>query len=789
MVSTGRWLRRHSLPFAAAVGVLAAAIVAGILVLSVADREDSLREAEVEYAELEPLSVGLTRRPADLVSRRSFVVRRDLSANQVLSRKATAAASRAAAVWSDRRSALILRRTHRLARLSNRTVRLGAAGRHAAALALLPRLRELQLRQIADVGATRRLLKGRADRQAAEATGLMLLIMGTAGIVLVAFVFAIFAARRRRISDELEQEAQRRSERRLDALLSQGSDMITVVAPDTTVLYQAGPVRALLGYEPIELEGIRLSEVVEPEGVSELLALCAAADEGSPARELRFRHRDGTARPCEVRAMSLLGDASWNGVVLNIWDVSQRKALEDELLHQAFHDTLTDLPNRAHFADRLERALADGARAECAVAVFLVDLDDFKAINDSFGHSVGDALLQRVSRALLNSLPEADTVARLGGDEFAVIIEGSGSSYADEATARRILTAVEKPFEIHGRSYPVAASVGIARAEAGDLSADQLMRNADLAMYAVKGNRKSGWALYHDEMCVSVEERLQLKADLAQAAPKFEGFELYYQPVVDVARSSTVGFEALLRWNHSTRGMLGPDRFIRLAEESGDIVPLGRWVLRQACRQLRDWRDRYGLRLGVSVNVSARQLIVPGFARDVLLALREFRLRGDQLVLELTETAMVGNQREVGSVFRQLKKNGVRIAIDDFGTGYSSLSQLQTLPLDFLKVDRDIARSQDRATRRKLMGAVTEIAEALGLYTVAEGIETPEQRADLEALRIPFAQGFLFGPPLPLGDVEDLLARGEVLEPREPPLPNDHEGLTNSRPVIQPPAS
>jgi diguanylate cyclase (GGDEF)-like protein/PAS domain S-box-containing protein len=715
-----RWVRRNPLTLGAAVAVLAALFAAGALVLSIAEREDSLRKAEVGYAELGLLAAVLEGQPAELISRHHHDVvidRADLVANQALGRRAVRAASYAKSFWPNAQSREIAAQADRLAILSGRTVALAARQDFAAARDLLERVGAAERRLTSNVAAARREVRAQADVREAEAIGGMLVTMGVAGAVLVGLMFGVNAARRRRIAGEAKQEALQRSEQRLKALVRHGSDMITVLSPDAEVLYQAGAVRALLGYEPADLEGKRLTEWLHPQDVPELLALCATANGGSTARELRFRHRDGSLRTCEARATSLLGDETWNGIVLNIWDVSERKALEERLRHQAFHDNLTGLPNRALFGNRLEHALEKADRAGRTVSVLLVDLDDFKAINDSFGHSRGDALLLRVGRKLNEAMRDADTVARLGGDEFAVIFDGSESRYADERAAQRILQAVENPFEVGGRSFPVSASVGIARSAPGVTDADQLVRNADLAMYTAKAEKKRGWAVYRDDMYFSVEERLQLKADLASAVRALDQFELFYQPIVGLREGAIMGFEALLRWNHPTKGRVSPEAFIPLAEESGEIVPLGRWVLREACRQLREWALECGKRMVVGINVSARQLAAPGMAGDVRRALREFGVSGAQLVIELTETELVRNQEDAVDVLCQIKELGVWIAIDDFGTGYSSLSQLERLPVDTLKVDRGFARpSHDRAGRRKLLRAVTELADALDLW-------------------------------------------------------------------------
>jgi len=676
------------------------------------------------------------------------------------------AARHAEALWPNQMSTEIVALTKRLSIPSERTVRLAAEHDFGSARKLIPLLNGGNDRLSAAVVAARRTLRTEADNREAAATGGMLSIMGAVGVLLVGLMFGVTAARRRRIAGEARQDALRRSEQRLEALVRHGSDIITVVSPDTKVIYQAGAVRSLLGFEPGELEGRHLTEWLHPQDAPELLALCASTHRSSGARELRFRNRDGSFRTCEARATSLLGDKNWDGIVLNIWDISERKVLEEKLRHQAFHDDLTGLPNRALFANRLEHALQKAARAGRSITVLLVDLDDFKAINDSFGHSAGDALLRRVGKKMSEEMRDADTIARLGGDEFAVIFEGKKSRQVDERVAQRILRAVGDPFEVDGRSFPIASSVGVATSVPGETSADQLIRNADLAMYTAKAQQqKKGWAFYREDMHFSVEGRLQLKADLARAIDDLDQFELHYQPIIGLREGEIMGFEALLRWNHPTRGRVSPDTFIPLAEQSGAIVPLGRWVLQEACRQLREWEVECGRRMVVGVNVAVQQLDEPEMVGDVRRALSEFGLAGKQLVLELTETELVHNQENAIDVLRQIKELDVWVAIDDFGTGYSSLGQMERLSVDAVKIDRHlVSGARDEESRRKLLRAVTELSEAMGMTTVAEGIETPEQLRELRALSVPLGQGFLFSPPVPAAEAAILLRREKVAE-------------------------
>jgi diguanylate cyclase (GGDEF)-like protein/PAS domain S-box-containing protein len=433
---------------------------------------------------------------------------------------------------------------------------------------------------------------------------------------------------------------------------------------------------------------------------------------------------------------------------------------DQKIRHQALHDAGTGLPNRILFEDRLTLALATAYRHERRLAVLFLDLDNFKRINDSLGHAIGDQLLVEIAARLDTSVRGADTVARLGGDEFAVILEDNKSAADAEASAKRILDAFSTPVELGGRSFPIAASVGIARAT-GDTSAIELVRDADVAMYMAKGEGKNRHAVLDPAMHSAIHERLELKADLLCVGSAVEQFEVYYQPIVTLDTGAIVGLEALVRWNHPTRGLLEPDKFMALAEENGAIVTIGRAVLNQACREARRWSDDFDQLLPVSVNVSARQLDTPEFVEDVREALRESGLAPDRLVLEITESELMANIERAVQSLETLKALGVRIALDDFGTGYSSLSQLARLPIDIVKVERDFSGGLgDPQTHSALVQAVMEIAHSMHLTTVAERIETHDQLHELQGLACPLGQGFLFSHPLPADAIHALLADG-----------------------------
>ena len=451
-------------------------------------------------------------------------------------------------------------------------------------------------------------------------------------------------------------------------------------------------------------------------------------------------------------------------VVGRVWsfrDVTERKALEDELAHQAFHDSLTNLANQALFRDRVEHALVRAARRSSAIAVLFIDLDHFKTINDSLGHTVGDELLTVVAERIGACVRASDTAARLGGDEFAVLVEdGTRAEVAD--VADRVLAAIERPVTAGGREVVATASVGIAFNQT-DGSVDQLLRNADLAMYTAKARGRNRHETFETDMHAAAVEKLELAGDLRRAVERGE-IRVHYQPIVTLPSGEIVGVEALVRWEHPTRGMLAPGAFIPVAEETGIIEPLGRLVLHETCAQLRRWLDD-GLDLSASVNVSARQLADCSFVTDVETALRVSGLPPERLMLELTESALMDDTDRSSAVLDGLKRLGVRLAVDDFGTGYSSLSYLQRFPIDVLKIDRSfVADIGPASIDRSLAQAIVSLAASLDLLAVAEGVETEAQATLLASLGCHMAQGYFYSRPVPADSIGELMAPRRRIE-------------------------
>jgi diguanylate cyclase (GGDEF)-like protein/PAS domain S-box-containing protein len=560
-------------------------------------------------------------------------------------------------------------------------------------------------------------------------------------------------------------EGLRSSEARFRALVQGSSDLITVVDPDTTIRYQSPPDR-ILGYSANAMLGLELADMVHPEDAARLRALCTdlASYPGSfMTAEFRAGRSDGSWVHLETTGRNLLDDPNVAGIVLSTRDVTERKALEDQLRHRAFHDPLTNLANRALFKDRVGHALTRTHRRHDRVAVLFLDLDSFKNVNDSLGHAAGDQLLMAVAHRLGNHLRRADTIGRLGGDEFAILLEDVTGARSATHVADGILNVLHAPFTIAGKEVFVNASIGIALSTLVD-GADDLLRNADVAMYQAKAGGKGRYCVFESSMHTAAVERLELEADLQRAIDRDE-LVLDYQPIVDLTTRRLVGVEALVRWDHPERGLLPPDTFIPLAEESGLILAVGRWVLLQACRTVASWQD-VAPGLTVSVNLSARHFLHASLIDDVASALRESGLENGLLTVEITESVLMRDSDAVLSKLFELKRLGIRLALDDFGTGYSSLGYLRRFPIDVLKVDKTFVEGIARGVEESAVArAIIKLGRTLRIATVAEGVESAEQVDRLNALHCDQAQGFWFSRPLHVEQVRELLVHREEALP------------------------
>jgi diguanylate cyclase (GGDEF)-like protein/PAS domain S-box-containing protein len=556
----------------------------------------------------------------------------------------------------------------------------------------------------------------------------------------------------------LAEHAARQNEARFRSLVQHSSDVIIVTRADGMVRFVSPSATRVFGYDPATMLRQTIPELLHPddrERATTFFRHAAQAPGVTGPVEWRFRQPDGSWLHAEILATNLLHDASVKGVVLNTRDVSERRRLEEQLTHQAFHDPLTGLANRALFRDRVSHALALAQRRGSPVTVLFLDLDDFKTVNDSLGHAEGDRLLMAAAERFLACARSADTVARLGGDEFAILIEGADGR---EGLPDRLAAAMSHPFSLSGNQLRVTASIGVASASTGD-RADDLLRNADMAMYAAKRRGKGRAETYESRMYADIRERLDLEAALRAA---IEGHELtlFYQPIVNLKSGGIHGVEALLRWEHPQFGRLLPQHFIPLAEETGLIVQLGSWVLGEACRQLQVWRAAHPqLSLAVSVNISGRQLQGSGLADALRQTLTSSGVEASSVVLEITESVLMQQTDAVLERLQQLKGLGVRLAIDDFGTGYSSLSYLQRFPIDILKIAKPFVEEVGQgADRSALARAIIGLGDTLKLQTIAEGIERAEQRAALIELGCTLGQGHHFWPALSVAGIEELLS-------------------------------
>jgi diguanylate cyclase (GGDEF)-like protein/PAS domain S-box-containing protein len=559
----------------------------------------------------------------------------------------------------------------------------------------------------------------------------------------------------------LAETAARQNEARFRSLVQHSSDVIILIRPDGAIRYVSPSASRVLRYDPGALVGRPLTDLLHRDDIDrarQFVADAARAPGVIPPVEWRFRQPDGSALHAEIIATNLLDEPTVRAIVLNTRDVSERKRLEQELIHQAFHDPLTGLANRALFRDRVSHALALAQRQGRAITVLFLDLDDFKKVNDTLGHAEGDRLLIAAAERFRACARVTDTVARLGGDEFAMLLEdGTGLDGADELI-ERLGESMQPPFMLGGNEIQVRTSIGVATAS-GDESADDLLRNADVAMYAAKRGGKGRSATYQTKMYDDLKERLELESALRAALGRDE-LVLHYQPVVCLRTGAVRGVEALVRWNHPRHGMLLPQHFVPLAEESGLILQLGDWVLRESCRQLQTWRLAWPeLQLTMAVNISGRQLQEREVVEAARVALYETGVDPAAVVLEITESVLMQQTGSVLERLRELKQLGVRLAIDDFGTGYSSLGYLRRFPIDILKVAKpfvdDVAQGVEKAA---LARAIIALGDTLKLQTVAEGVELAEQRAALTVLGCHYGQGHYFAPALPADRLDEHFA-------------------------------
>ncbi|HVL93239.1 MAG TPA: EAL domain-containing protein [Acidimicrobiales bacterium] len=531
----------------------------------------------------------------------------------------------------------------------------------------------------------------------------------------------------------------------LAAVLDTAREGVWLLDADGVTEMSNRRMAAMLGVEPTALVGRPALDFLE--------RVPTAAD----GEELALRRADGTEVWALVVASAVEREpGSPAGLLLMASDLTDRKSAEAALVHQAFHDGLTGLPNRALFLDRLRHSLSRSARRGNDTAVLFLDVDRFKLVNDSLGHAIGDEVLRAVSDRLCSVLRAGDTVARFGGDEFVILCEDIGDGTEAVVLAERVAKELARPLAVADREIALSASIGIALSHGAEDSAEVLVRDADAAMYQAKDRGRDRIEVFGDDMRLEAVTRLETKTDLRRAVERGE-LVVYYQPVMALASARVAGVEALVRWPHPERGMVPPSDFIALAEDSGLILPIGALVLTEACRDVAGWNRRHPKRppLTLAVNLSARQLASPGLAEMVRVALDESGLDAPLLCLEITESVLMHDTAGNRAVLGELKDLGLTLAVDDFGTGWSSLLYLRQFPVDLLKIDRSfVAGIGSSPADEAIVAGVVGLAKGLGLTAVAEGVETAEQYFALSEMGCDMAQGFHWSPALPAAEIE-----------------------------------
>ena len=598
---------------------------------------------------------------------------------------------------------------------------------------------------------------------------LLTLLLG--GLLLVVMFRRSERARRRLIAREVKETALQGSERRFASMMSESGDLVTVLDRDGRVTFQSSSIEQMLGWKADDVIGHNIRDLLDEADADTVIAVLEQAGLGTDSPrtvDFQMRRSDGSMLSVEAVVIGRFDDPDIAGCLLNIRDQSERLILEEALRHQAFHDPLTSLPNRALFDDRLAHAFDRTARTGHSLCLLLADLDDFKDINDTYGHALGDAVLVVVAERLRQAVRAEDTVARLGGDEFGILIEEVKSEHDGLNAAERIIEALAEPVVVGDVEVFAHASIGIASGsavgggnETGEQLAGQLLVDADLAMYEAKKQGRRGFQFYASSMQDGIKERMAMRSDLERGLSRGE-FLLHYQPIVSIETGIVVGAEALVRWQHPERGLVPPMEFIPLAEQTGLIVHLGHWVLTEACREAAGWKPEAGASAPyVSVNVSGSQLQQPGFVQEVRDVLTDSGLLPSRLVLEVTESALIEDSEGNVLKLERLRETGIRLAVDDFGTGYSSLSYLRQFDLDILKIDKSFIDTLGHDSKGSaLVAAMVAMGTSLHMEVIAEGIEDPGQLLDLRTLHCDLGQGYLFARPIPPRELAILLANG-----------------------------
>jgi diguanylate cyclase (GGDEF)-like protein/PAS domain S-box-containing protein len=568
---------------------------------------------------------------------------------------------------------------------------------------------------------------------------------------------------------QLAEEALKKSEEQFRLTFEKAPIGMAITSLDGSIERVNFALCEALGYTAEELVKLTFKHIVHAEDLELHLAKekkLISGEETEFQIETKYIAKDRHIVEALLKVV-IVKDERGNALHFNsqIVDITERKQMEKQLIHDALHDSLTGLPNRALFMNRLEQELKRCKQYDnCGFAVLFLDLDRFKIVNDSVGHLIGDRLLIEIARRLEVCLRGTDTVARLGGDEFTILLEEIRDIQEATVVANRIYQSLNLPFHIDGYELFTSASIGIALSSNGYEKPEDILRDADLSMYSAKEQGKARYEVFDRSMYDRALKRLHLETDLRRGLERQE-FIVYYQPIAFLTKGTLSGFEALARWQHPKRGLVSPGEFIPIAEETGAIVPLGAWLMREACRQLKEWQIKYSHHspLKISVNLSGKQIVQTNLIEQIDSILEETGLEGRDLKLEITESILMENLEAATKVLLALRERKIKLSIDDFGTGYSSLSYLHRFPVDTLKIDRSfINEMQENNDNSEIVRAIVSLAHILNMDVIAEGIENPSQLSQLKLLKCEQGQGYYFSKPLSKEEAEELIARDPV---------------------------
>ncbi|HKZ78041.1 MAG TPA: bifunctional diguanylate cyclase/phosphodiesterase [Pyrinomonadaceae bacterium] len=588
------------------------------------------------------------------------------------------------------------------------------------------------------------------------------LIVGAVALTAMAVARQISAIR----SGDRAHETIKSNEIRFQSLAQRSSDVITILNRDLSIQFTSPSINHVFGYSSDQLNGNKLIDLIHPEDQTRAIAFFTdllRVPDSTANIEWRLLRADNSWRYVENICTNLMAEPTIEGIVLNSLDITKRKDAEDKLQHDAFHDSLTGLPNRSLFKEYLKTAISRSKRSKGHLyAVLFCDLDRFKNINDSLGHNVGDELLISIARRLEQSVRQnIDIVARLGGDEFAILLDGMAETNVAIHITRRIQESLRTAVDVGGHEIFATTSVGIALSSTGYSNPEDILRDADTAMYRAKARGRACYEIFDKFMHARAVALLQLENDLRRAIERKE-FEVYYQPIVSLRDESKItGFEALVRWHHPERGLVSPADFISVAEDTGQIIHLGKWVLERACRQMRQWQDQHPAyrNLTLSVNLSGKQFLQPNLVEQIKSTLDQTGFDPHNLQLEITESVVIENTEIVTGMLMRLHELGIQLSMDDFGTGYSSLSYLHNFPIDVLKIDRSFIARKSGCEKNQIVSTIIALAMNMGLKVVAEGVETEEQLEHLKDMDCGYGQGFLFSYPMTAGETEALMGQ------------------------------